>query len=58
MDKQRNSRGAILMPQQKQLMLCHFLLKDKDVRCLLHHGKIQRSQFSSQVQQEDKESRK
>lgn len=57
LDKQ-NSRAVSLMPQQKQFMLWHFLLKDKSVRCLLYHGKIQQSKFSSQVQQEDKDSQK
>lgn len=58
MDKQRNARAASLMSQHKQFLLCHFLLKDKNVRRFLCHGKIQQSKFSSQVQWEDKESQK
>lgn len=58
MDKQRNSKAVSLMPQQKQFVLCHFLLKNRSVRCLLYCGKIQQPKFSSQVQQEEKESQK
>lgn len=46
------------MPQHKQFMLCHILLKDKIVRGWLCHGKIQQSKFSSPVQSEDRESQK